>query len=298
MKMQTTLDFGESHVQLENMTLSVIVNRTANTAANEIILNDSLHTHIYHELFVCGKGTLTLQTANGSLQLDAGDAALVPVGIRHVLKEIPMPADYEVIGFLCTPVNGQPLSELYKSLRPLQNASGILIFRHAPTLFGQMQEVIVGQSEKEKPDCYPALKMLMLLLDLSRLPPEEERPLLQPSASAPRSKDIQFIHVLEQMIGFQYVKPFRLSDFAEQLHIGSRQLERIVYQHYGKSLRRVIMEERLQAAEKLLLYSDMTIDKIAFSVGFGSKAGFYREFQRRHKITPVQFRNSEQNHQK
>ena len=36
--------------------------------------------------------------------------------------------------------------------------------------------------------------------------------------------------------------------------------------------------------------ADLTIEKIAISVGFNSKVSFYREFTRKHQMTPAQFR--------
>jgi len=50
------------------------------------------------------------------------------------------------------------------------------------------------------------------------------------------------------------------------------------------------MDKRIQAAENLLLHSDLSVEKIAISVGFNSKVGFYREFSRKHHMTPAQFR--------
>ena len=50
------------------------------------------------------------------------------------------------------------------------------------------------------------------------------------------------------------------------------------------------IDKRLEMAENLLLHSDLTIEKIAISVGFNSKVSFYREFTRKHQMTPAQFR--------
>ena len=114
----------------------------------------------------------------------------------------------------------------------------------------------------------------------------------QPTASS-RPNDIQRINILEQLIVHNYMQPISIDDFADKLHIGIRQLARIVEKHYGKSLHRVIMDKRLESAENLLLHSDLTIEKIAVSVGFNSKASFYREFSRKHRMTPAQYRDAE-----
>ena len=50
------------------------------------------------------------------------------------------------------------------------------------------------------------------------------------------------------------------------------------------------MDKRIQTAEQLLVTTDMTVDKIAVTVGFSSSAGFYREFMKRYDTTPAEYR--------
>ena len=289
----TALETWESHIQLENVNFSFVVNLLNALDTNEMLFDNSLHTHIYYELFVCGKDSITLQTENGYLHLYAGDAALVPIGIRHVLMNNPQPDDYEVISFICFPTGGHLQSALYRALYPLLNAPDILVLRHHPTLFSQIQEITHDRDRKNKPAFYPALHMSAILLDIALMQPEQKKSTVNIApADSLISKDIQLINILEQLINMNDMQPIRIVGFAEQLHISPRQLERIVEKHYGKCLRRVIIEERLRNAEKFLLCSDMTVEKIALAVGFNSKTRFYREFYSKHQMTPTKYRKT------
>ena len=290
-KTLTYSDAWESHVQVENISLSVVINVPKATDSDRDIPVSTMHTHIYHELFACGKGSITITTDDRTLHLDAGDIAIVPIGKRHYLNENTMHADYEVIGFLCTPTGSQPHSILYKALCPLLNSTQVPIYRSQPALYSQIQKITADHDHMTTPDCRPALQTLMILLDIIHMQPDTDEP--EPANTfilPPHASDIQRLNVLEQLIAHNYMQPVRIDDFAEKLHISIRQLARIVEKRYGKTLHRIIMDKRLESAENLLLYSDLTVEKIAISVGFQSKASFYREFSRKHRMTPVQFR--------
>ena len=291
MKQLTFSDAWESLVQIEDISFSVVVNFPVVPNIEETPISGTMHTHIYYELFFCGMGSITITTDDRVLRLNAGDIALVPIGVRHFLNETVMPAEYEVVGFLCTPISSPLHTGLYKTLRSLLHLKDIAVYRHHTIHFDQIQKITHRHVDSSQPGCYPALQMLMILLELVSIKPEQEdnAQTKQPTASL-HPNDIQRINILEQLIAHNYMQPVRIDDFADKLHIGIRQLARIVEKHYGKSLHRVIVDKRLEMAENLLLHSDLTIEKIAISVGFNSKVSFYREFTRKHQMTPAQFR--------
>ena len=173
-KQLTYSDPWESCVQIENVSFSVVVNLPINALPDEAVLSSTLHTHIYYELFFCGKGSISITTDDRILRLNAGDIALVPIGVRHYLNETVMPAEYEVIGFLCTPIGNLPHGGLYKALRPLLHLKDIVVYRRHTVSFGQIQKIINRQENASSfPACYPALQLLTILLELVTIQPEQ-----------------------------------------------------------------------------------------------------------------------------
>ena len=98
MKQLTFSDAWESLVQIEDISFSVVVNFPVVPNIEETPISGTMHTHIYYELFFCGMGSITITTDDRVLRLNAGDIALVPIGVRHFQNETVMPAEYEVVG--------------------------------------------------------------------------------------------------------------------------------------------------------------------------------------------------------
>ena len=102
--------------------------------------------------------------------------------------------------------------------------------------------------------------------------------------------DIERMMKLDSMIANRYLKKCNASDYAKELFISTRQLDRIVIKRYGKSLHQLIVDRRFTLAEQLLLTTDLTVEVIALRAGFSSSTSFYGEFKKRKGVTPAVFR--------
>ncbi len=98
---------------------------------------------------------------------------------------------------------------------------------------------------------------------------------------------------LDNLIDSEYTKKWNTADVANRLFLSPRQLDRIALKRYGKTLHQVIVDKRIKTAESLLINTDMTIEKIAITVGFNSSVGFYREFVKRYDMTPAKYREAQ-----
>ena len=56
------------------------------------------------------------------------------------------------------------------------------------------------------------------------------------------------------------------------------------------SFHKVLLSKRILVAEQMLEKSDIKIDEISRSVGFHSPDIFYREFKKKHGMTPREYR--------
>ena len=95
---------------------------------------------------------------------------------------------------------------------------------------------------------------------------------------------------LDIMIANRYLQKFTASDYANELFISTRQLDRIAIKRYGKSIHQLIVDRRFTLAEQLLSTTDLTVEDIASRSGFSSSASLYREFKKRKGVTPAVFR--------
>lgn len=67
-------------------------------------------------------------------------------------------------------------------------------------------------------------------------------------------------------------------------------LSRYFRKETGKTFAQLLSEFRMKRAEKMLLYTDFSIEKIVETVGYTDKSQFYRNFKRIYGISPVKFR--------
>ena len=146
-----------------------------------------------------------------------------------------------------------------------------------------VEESFSGTTEK----FLTALHLLELFLKIASQRSNKDS---APSNVDSFSNDIERMMALDKMIATTYLQKYSASDYARELFISTRQLDRIVMKRYGKSLHQLIVDRRFALAEQLLTTTRLTIEEIASSTGFSSSASLYREFKKRLGITPSDFR--------
>lgn len=276
-------------VHLENTTIRLLIGERWKKGEEDAEQVPVPHTHACSELFVCGTGEVMLQTEDGLLPLHAGDAAIVPPGVYHRKHHTTPDAVGYALSFLCIQKNRKECSDLYKTFLPFAEGKRILVWRSQPVFFESVEKIL-RQAQTAR-DFSPALSMAQLLMQAAQLPLDTAEP---PSAAQPKTAspfdDMRRIMGLEHLVESCYMQDWKAEDIAKQFYISTRQLDRIVRKRYGKTLHEVLMDKRIQIAQRLLLTTDHTVDKIAVTVGFSTSAGFYREFSRRCGITPGAYR--------
>lgn len=83
-----------------------------------------------------------------------------------------------------------------------------------------------------------------------------------------------------------------LRTMAKKLFISERQLERRIYQLYGKSFMEKRREVRISVAKNLLETTSLTIEQIAIKIHYGSQSAFIAAFKRDTAMTPTQYRKN------
>ncbi len=81
-----------------------------------------------------------------------------------------------------------------------------------------------------------------------------------------------------------------VEDIANELGFHPVYLERLFKKETGKSLRSVMKERKLEAAENYLLTTNMSIESIAHQLGYGNSNGLIQLFKKEHGITPLAYR--------
>lgn len=81
-----------------------------------------------------------------------------------------------------------------------------------------------------------------------------------------------------------------LSDFAMQMGVSQRQVERIIKDYYGSSFKKMRYEAKMAMAATILEGKDITIDECAEKCGYSSTSAFISAFKSKYKTTPKKYR--------
>lgn len=106
------------------------------------------------------------------------------------------------------------------------------------------------------------------------------------------------LQMKEKLLRFmQWEKPYldnklRLDDLAKALNLSRNQTSQIINEHFNLSFFDFVNQYRVKEAKNLLLQNkpqNMTIDHIAYDVGFNNRASFYKAFKKFTNSTPTNY---------
>lgn len=283
----------EAKIQIENINFHIRITMNRYAKEENPIHKALLHTHLFYELFMCRQGEIRIKTEQREILLRAGDLAIIPPNQAHVLMQAAQNTEMYIILFLCKRIGGENNIDLYKKLTPIVN--GEIHVLNNCSEFLLETEKIVGASFSENTDIFwNAVHFLELFLKIAmEKSNREEITELPHKKNGVVSNDIERMMKLDHMIANRYIQNYSASDYAKELFISTRQLDRITIKRYGKSFHQVILDRRIALAEQLLLTTDLTVETIALNAGFSSSVGLYKEFKKRRGVTPTAFRKQD-----
>jgi len=94
-------------------------------------------------------------------------------------------------------------------------------------------------------------------------------------------KDYVFCHVHE---------PILVRDVAEYMGVSPNYLSERFHQTAGITLKQYIIEQKIVSSEKLLKYTDYSLQEISNYCAFSSQSRFSEYFQRKNGMTPARYR--------
>lgn len=84
------------------------------------------------------------------------------------------------------------------------------------------------------------------------------------------------------------------TQLAAQLHISTRQLDRVLQGQYGMGFREKLIAARMDRAAWLLRTTQFPVGRVAEAVGYSSESAFFKVFRANFGMTPLQYRKKKQ----
>ena len=83
-----------------------------------------------------------------------------------------------------------------------------------------------------------------------------------------------------------------LEDMAKQFHLSEPYISKYIKEKSGQTFAELVHGVRMKKARTLLKNGNMTVENIAYSVGYQNVEHFNRLFKKKYEMTPVQYHNS------
>ena len=142
------------------------------------------------------------------------------------------------------------------------------------------------RSASGEPDC-PGTIYLLLLLHYVEQEFHAERQSIRP-----RNETIEQVCAY---LAANYQQKFSLTDVAARFYLSPYYLSRLFRRVTGQSIVDYINGRRIEAAQRLLETTDLSISAVAERTGFASAAHFRRVFHEAMGMGPLQYRKSHRN---
>lgn len=242
-----------------------------------------LHTHPTAEIFYCAKGSFQFFLAANSITLSEGEVMVVPSGLPHTKELVTKEGTvWGAINLSCVycGMGRDQNDSVFQDLSRILNSKDILIKKDEASLCSLFQAIHTN----------PEANDFLLLEFICLLRAAFIQSACTEECGEKRSKDMDRLIILEDIIQSSYMKKLLNEDIANALSMSKRQLSRFVRTYYNTQLHTLIVKRRLEVATALLEKTDSGIDEIADSVGFSNKTAFYSTFKEKFGTTPLEYR--------
>ena len=105
-------------------------------------------------------------------------------------------------------------------------------------------------------------------------------------------KEHRLVRQFKQLVGSMYASQVSIQEYAEKLGVSVSRLNEVIKDGTGLTPGRIVRNEQVMAAKRMLAHSDMNVAEICFRLNFEDPSYFGRFFKREVGSSPLAFRNS------
>ena len=224
------------------------------------------------------EGSCTLQMGENSLLLNPGSALLLGAG--DAVLSAAGAAVPELVG--CRFPRSAAQQDFARLFLP-----GEVTVLYGPVLWTRRLRTLLEMMHSAMPEQdYPGGLYLLLILHYV-----EQECLAESSAVArPRNETIEQVCA---HLAANYRQKFSLTEVAARFYLSPYYLSRLFRRVTGQSIVDYLNNRRIEAAQKLLETTELSISAIAEQTGFASAAHFRRVFREVMDLSPLQYRKKQ-----
>ncbi|OBX08022.1 cupin [Gallibacterium salpingitidis] len=249
-----------------------------------------LHFHDrYFQLHYLTKGSIYLQLGENIYSLKAPCFILTSPSVPHSFY-----TELDTVGHVLT-IPQQFIWDLLRSIQQNNNYFHPLCMEldknsHETKEMETILDKIVEEYQDSRVEKHTMLRLYtkILFINIARLKEKN----VQVAKKLPvKGGDIDMFNQFNQLIEQHFKKNWVISEYLTHLCISESRLNVLCKKFSGLSPKQIIIERQLQEARFKLLFTQDSISKIAYDLGFSDPAYFSRYFQARVGVSPKRFRD-------
>jgi len=262
-------------------------------SARSLLYEWRIRPHVHQGMFqlvILRTGRVSVWLDEAVTQWQAPCAVVVPGGVVHGFEFEPETAG-QVVTVADALVVAMHDRDIRKQFKSLQMTPMVIDFSRDPEQFARI-EATLTHMEKEfqwpQPGRSAMLEWLfrVLLLIIRRQVDFQE------VQAETRGGRLDTFTRFRQLVEDQYLEHWSIADYAGRLAVTQQTLNRICRAFAGKGASEIVQERLLLAARRHLIYTDASVEAIAYGLGFQDPAYFSRFFKRLAGVAPGQFRQA------
>jgi AraC family transcriptional activator of pobA len=243
----------------------------------------------YYDITVIVDGNGTFHIDNHEHDLKQGSVFFSSPGQIRKWNTDEVPQGYVLIfeeEFLCTFFNDTQFVQNLSCFNSYDNPPVLQLeyndFQQLISLLQNIKNEILSFKNYDKHILRALLYQILILLN---------RRFISVYPSSRKNPINRYIKSFIQLVDTNHYQYRTVEYYAQHLHITSGHLNSLVKNYFGISAKKYILNRNILEAKRMLQYTHMGIDEIAYRLNYENTTYFIRTFREHTHITPLHFRN-------
>lgn len=246
---------------------------------------EKFHNHTYYEMHLVAKGESEHQLKNGEIiKLKMGDFIIYPPGCKHRIINEPTEFSKLLLAFdFVVKDNLNPQTNFYHiAEQAMENVYPRSSTKNIRILAKKLVK-LYNLASYEENDLF-LFSAMSLIIEMFEIVVGKNVILLEKKYNDER------INLAIEYIKQNISASLSVRDVADYLYISTRQLTRLFEKTLSISPGNYIKNYRMERIRNMLLNVNLSLDKIADSMGYNDVSSLIKAFKRVEGITPAQYR--------
>ena len=287
--------FIDIEIEMENLKLEFLLNDCFKKGSE--LGGNFMHSHSWFELHIITESPMNIQTKEQKYNLQPRDLLIIPPFTEH--KILTASDGIQFVFGINISDNGKEFNEnLYNMISSFFNRlqcthikNQTELVKIANDLYKDLFERDIGLLYRLKMHLTRLLFNLYDNLSVITVGNVFKNDLSPDKIDKYKNTNMR-TYFIDSYMSEHFRENITLEDLAGKIFLSTKQLNRIIKKQYNQTFYQRLTSLRLNEAKKLLRETNLSVEEIAYFVGYSTHTGFYKAFKQYTGMIPSEYRLS------